>query len=147
MNQSQEKEANVSRMPLLTSLDQVKVFWPSQNFSRKPDFNKKSLVKQTLLYSSIKDIFPKFSTNKISKVYKVISNSNQKNKLRLNMTTKYFLRKQVIIFMRSNNSERMMAKTNIYVSNINRLLKRVKSEISIDFIQSDNKSYLLLLTK
>jgi len=39
--------------------------------------------------------------------------------------------------MGSNSTEKVMTKVNIYVSNINRLLKRVKSEISVDFIQSN----------
>jgi len=45
--------------------------------------------------------------------------------------------------MRSNNSKRVMAKANTYVSNINKLLKRIKFEISIDFIWSNNKRLLI----
>jgi len=36
-----------------------------------------------------------------------------------------------------------MAKANTYVSNINKLLKRIKFEISIDFIWSNNKRLLI----
>jgi len=39
-----------------------------------------------------------------------------------------------------------MVKANIYVSNINRLFKRIKSEIFVNFICSDNKG-LLITTK
>ena len=40
-----------------------------------------------------------------------------------------------------------MAKANIYVSSNNRLLKEVKSEISVDFIQSDNKGLFITTNK
>jgi len=40
-----------------------------------------------------------------------------------------------------------MVKTNTYISNINRLLKRVKSKISVDFIWSDNKRLLITTNK
>ena len=63
------------------------------------------------------------------------------------MITKSLSKKQVIIPIGSNNSEKVMAKINIHVSNINRLLKRVKSEISIDFIWSDNKKLLITTNK
>ena len=82
----------------------------------------------------IKDVFPKLSADKVSEIHKVINNLSQKGKLELNMTTKSLLRKQVIIPMRFSNSKRVITKANTYVFNINRLLKGVKSEISIDFI-------------
>ena len=40
-----------------------------------------------------------------------------------------------------------MAKANTYVSSNNRLLKEVKSEISVDFIQSDNKGLFITTNK
>jgi len=40
-----------------------------------------------------------------------------------------------------------MVKTNTYISNINKLLKRVKSKISVDFIWSDNKRLLITTNK
>jgi len=49
--------------------------------------------------------------------------------------------------MSINNISRVIAKANIYVSNINWLLKRVKSEVSVDFIHSNNKRLLLTINK
>ena len=49
--------------------------------------------------------------------------------------------------MGSNNAKRVMAKANVHVSNINRLLKRAKSEIFIDFIWFDNKRLLIITNK
>jgi len=40
-----------------------------------------------------------------------------------------------------------MVKTNTYVSNINKLLKRVKSKISVNFIWSDNKRLFITTNK
>ena len=45
--------------------------------------------------------------------------------------------------MGSNNSKRVIAKANAHATNINRLLKRVKFTISIDFICTDNKGILI----
>jgi len=60
------------------------------------------------------------------------------------MTTKGPLNKQVIITMSSNNSEKMIVKANAYVSNLNKFLKRVKSEY---FIYTDNKRLLITTNK
>lgn len=49
--------------------------------------------------------------------------------------------------MESNNSERAIMKANIHVSNINRLLKKVKSNISMNFIWSNNKGLIITSNK
>ena len=56
-------------------------------------------------------------------------------------------RKQVIVFMSTNNISRVISKTNAHISNINQLLKEVKSEVSVDFIHSHNKGLLLTTNK
>jgi len=63
------------------------------------------------------------------------------------MTTKDFLRKQIIIPMGSNNAEKVIVKANTHISNINKLLKGVKSKISVDFIWSDKKRLLVTTNK
>ena len=50
------------------------------------------------------------------------------------MIIKGLSRKQIIILRSSINSERFMAMSNIYIANINRLLKDIKSDIMTDFI-------------
>jgi len=50
------------------------------------------------------------------------------------MTIENTSRKQVIIPMRTNNIERIMAQSNVYIANINRLLKDIKLEVLVDFI-------------
>ena len=71
-------------------------------------------------------------------IHNVTSNSNQKGKPKQNMTTKGLSRKQIIVLMSMNNAERVITQSNMHVSNINRLLKDIKSEISADFIHSNN---------
>jgi len=72
---------------------------------------------------------------------------SQKSKPKLKMTTKSLSRKQVIISIKSNNFERVMTKVNAHVLNINRLLKKVKFDIYIDFIRSNNKELLITTNK
>ena len=67
-------------------------------------------------------------------IYNIMNNIDQKSKSKFNMITKGLLRKQIIIFMNINNSERVIAQANNHITDINKLLKDVKSEISADFI-------------
>jgi len=94
----------------------------------------------------IKENFPNLSAKKIVKVHKVL-NKPKKEKPKLNMTTKGLSRKQVIILMSSVNSERFMVLSNKHVSNINRALKEIKSDIMADFIQADNKRLIITTNK
>ena len=44
--------------------------------------------------------------------------------------------------MSANNSEAIVLQANVHISNINRLLKGVKSKVSVDFIYSNNKGII-----
>ena len=50
------------------------------------------------------------------------------------MTTKEISRKQIIILMSSDNIAKFMINSSLHVTNINRLLRNVKSEVLVDFI-------------
>jgi len=63
------------------------------------------------------------------------------------MINKDLLRKQIIVSMSINNVERVLVNSNIYVANINRLLKGIKLEISTDFIYFDNKGVIITTNK
>ena len=63
------------------------------------------------------------------KIYKVQNDMKQKDKLKINLTTKGLSRKQIIIPMSMNNAKKVMGKSNVYIANINRLLKGIKSDI------------------
>jgi len=61
--------------------------------------------------------------------------------------TKGPLRKQIIISMSINSAKRVMTQSNAYIININRLLKGIKSEISADYIHSNNKGIIIMTNK
>jgi len=52
----------------------------------------------------------------------------------LNITIKELSRRQIIILMGTNNMERVIARSNMCVTNMNRFLKDIKLEILINFI-------------
>jgi len=80
-------------------------------------------------------------------IYNIMNNTNQKSKPKFNIITKGPLRKQIIISMNTNNSKRLIAQANNHITDINRLLKDVKSEISADFIRSNNKRIVITTNK
>jgi len=49
--------------------------------------------------------------------------------------------------MGMNNSERVIAQANNYITNINKLLKDMKSKISVNYIQFDNKGIVITTNK
>jgi len=86
-------------------------------------------------------VFPKLQDKKIKNIQKIISSKNQ-TKPRLNMTMKRLSRKQIIVPMNSENTKNFMKDTNTHVTNINRALKNIKSDITADFIQLNNKEVI-----
>ena len=49
--------------------------------------------------------------------------------------------------MSMNNTEKVMGKSNVYIANINRLLKGIKSDIFANYIYSDNKEIVIMTNK
>ena len=91
----------------------------------------------------IKDIFSKLISGKIIKIYNITNNKKIKSKLKLNITTKSPSRKQVIMPISINNSNTIISQANIHISNINKLLKDVKSKVFANFICSDNREVII----
>jgi len=81
----------------------------------------------------IKEIFMNLSTKKIKEGQKMI-NEQKKKKLRFNITTKNPLKRQVLVSINSTNLNKFMAMPSIYIANINRALKDIKSAIMSDFV-------------
>jgi len=50
------------------------------------------------------------------------------------MTTNGLSRKQVIVSMNDNNKNNFMEESNVHVTNMNRALKNIKTEVMVDFI-------------
>ena len=53
------------------------------------------------------------------------------------MTTKDPFRKYIIILMNGNNIMKFMKESSYYISNINKALRNMKSDVSVNFICSD----------
>ena len=70
----------------------------------------------------IKETFPNLS-NKL--VQKVINGNNSKPKPKINMTTKGFSCKQVIILMNNELAKRFIKDSSMYIVNINCALKNI----------------------
>ena len=63
------------------------------------------------------------------------------------MTLKGLLRKQVIVPMNTDNLKNFMKDSSLYISNINRVLKNIKSDVMADFICSDNRDVVITTNK
>ena len=92
----------------------------------------------------IKEAFPNLQNKKIKNIQKIIS-SEGKPKPHLNMTTKGSSWKQVIVSMNTTNTNNFMNDSSTHVTNINRVLKNIKSEVMADFIHME-KSGLVITT-
>ena len=63
------------------------------------------------------------------------------------MTTKDPSRKQIIISISMNNSEKIILQANEHILNINRLLKCIKSNVSANYVCSNNKEFIIITNK
>lgn len=145
-----EKKADISRIPSpifsrpsKSVLAKSKFYKKNQSLTLELKSNNKSYVQASKSNISeiikIKEAFSKLSSNKVSEIHRVINDLGYKGKPKLNMISKDLSQKQIIISMGTNNAE------NIHVENINRLLKNIKSEVSADYIHSDNKGIIVIL--
>ena len=63
------------------------------------------------------------------------------------MTTKRPFRKQVIVLINNNNKTKFIKDSNNHITNLNRALKNIKSEIIVDFVQLDNSGVIIVTNK
>ena len=83
---------------------------------------------------------------KIENIQKII-NKDSKLKPRLNITTKRPLKKQVIVPINNDNIVKFMASSSDYITNINRMLKNIKSEIKTVYIHSETSGIVIVTDK
>jgi len=100
----------------------------------------------TLEVLKIKEAFLALNAKKIDQVNNIIRN-NPKPKPHIQMTTKGPSRKQVIILMSDDNNSAFMKNSSLHVININRHLKNTKSEVLINYIQSDPLDITIITNK
>ena len=94
----------------------------------------------------IKEAFPSLQNKKIKLVQEIIS-SEDKLKPHINMTTKRPSHKQVIVPMSIDNTNKFVKESCIHITNINRTLKNIKSDVIADFICVENKSMIISTNK
>ena len=94
----------------------------------------------------IKEAFLSIDAQKINQINNIIK-GNLKPKPYIQMTTKSPLRKQVIILMGKDNISNFIKNSSLHVSNINRSLRNVKSEVLVDFIYSDPLDIMIVTNK
>jgi len=81
----------------------------------------------------IKEAFPALNAHKIDQVNSIV-NSQNKQKPRINTTTKGLSRKHIIIPMSGNNVSLFLKNSSLNMANINRQLCNAKSDILVDYI-------------
>ena len=94
----------------------------------------------------IKKTFLKLQANKINNIYKIINNSG-KLKPKINMMTKGPSRKQVIIPMSNDNKAKFMKIFSTHITNINKALESVKSEVMAKFVCMDQADIIIVTNK
>lgn len=57
------------------------------------------------------------------------------------------LRKQIIVPMSNDNKLKFIEESSVYVTNINRALKNIKSEVMADFVHSDQAGITIVTNK
>ena len=81
----------------------------------------------------IKEVFPTLKTKNIDSIQRMIK-GNGKPKPYINMTTRSPFRNQIIVSMYDINKKFFMEKSSAYVTNMNRVLKNIKTEIMVNFV-------------
>ena len=94
----------------------------------------------------IKDSFPTLNATKIDQINNIAHGQN-KPKPHIKMTTKGPSRKQIIIPMSSDNTASFMKSSSLNVANINRELQKAKTDVLVDYIQSDNMGIVIVTNK
>ena len=156
-----KKDKDVAKLALILSIPPpIPAKFPKEVNAIFKHFKKLSENKEKKLYAQtsapfsnvareilkIKEMFPKLQDNKIKHIQNIISGES-KIKPYLNMTTKKPSRKQVIIPMNTENRNCFMKDSSAHISNINKVLKNIKSEIVTDFICVDGKGIIITTNK
>jgi len=137
--------ANIERIPLpipAKSQKEVNViskFFKSNklaNTTRQPAKSYAQASKQNISTSEvikIKETFSSIGAKKIDQINNIVKGIS-KLKPCIQMTMKGPSRKHIIIPMSNDNNMKFMKNSFMYVANINRALRNVKSKVIVDFI-------------
>ena len=84
----------------------------------------------------LKGNYSNLPAEKIENIHKIINNID-KTKPQIKMTTKEPFCKQVIVLMSKTNIDNIIASLTDHITNINRVLKNIKSKVMVDYIQPE----------
>ena len=90
----------------------------------------------------------KIKVANIKNIQKIMKgNNNSKPKPYINITTKEPLHKQVIIPMSNINQKNFMKESGAHVANLNRALKNIKLEVTVNFVHSNASGIIVVTNK
>ena len=121
---------------------EISKFFKSNKLDKLASNNSKSYTQTSKQNTSIaevikiKETFPSIGAKEIDQINSIVKRPS-KTKLCIQIMTKGPSRKQVIIPMVKDNVDKFMKNSLIHVTNLNKNLRNAKSEVLVDFIQSD----------
>ena len=90
----------------------------------------------------------KIKAANIKNIQKIIKrNNNSKSKPHINIITKGPSHKQVIIPMSNINQKNFMKESDAHIANLNRALKNIKSEVTVNFVCSNASGIIVVTNK
>jgi len=92
----------------------------------------------------LKKNYPNLSAKKIENIHRIINNTD-KTKSYIKIAIKGLLQKQIIISMSQANINKILAPSSVYVANINRALRNIKSNVIVDYIQPKVSDVIIVL--
>ena len=131
---------SITSRPSKSILAKSKFYLKNWSFTQATKDNSKEILK-------IKKVFSKLSPDKIIEIQNIVNKDGKKSKPKINITIKRLSRKQIIILISRENINVVILQANVHIYNIKRLLKTIKSNISADFICSNNKGVIITTNK
>jgi len=154
-NKNTDKPTSIKKLPLLIpaklpkEVNEILKYFKTTG-SAKLDNNlyaqvskSGNTIKEVL---KIKETFSSLKADKINNIQKIIK-ENSKPKPRINMTTKGPSRKQVIVPINNDNKTKFIEDSSNHITYINRVLKNIKSETIVDFVQPENSGIIIITNK
>jgi len=135
-----------------SEVNMISKYFKEINTKSNPAKSTKSYAQTSKQLTSISDVlkikesFPALNANQINRVNNIVK-GNSKPKPHIQMTMKDLSRKQIIVSMSSDNSNSFMKNSSTHVSNLNRLLRNTKIEVTVDFIRSDPIGLVIITNK
>ena len=145
MGESKGKAAEIVRLPppILAHpskkvLEKSKFFGKRKNTITKTKMNTRQLYAQVANLKvtnilKLKENYLNLSVRKIKNIYRII-NDIDKTKLHIKITIKGLSQKQVIVPMDRTNVDKIMISSSIYITNINKALKNIKSDVIVNYV-------------